>query len=241
MKTYHILNGDALLERFPEDIKGEVIVCRECLIDGPLTGRNLTKFYQNRMAFLADNYGEDSYDLYLGAVMPSFDEMMNIEGGSQVYFWFEADLFCQVNFWFCASLMDTGSRSQFHLVIPEGEARFGFSGVNNSGLVRLYENATGLSAMTMAVIQQLWKAHKADDKKAALTSSAMLEMSIPQLAGLKQTLEDFYNDAHLRLIEQLLSKQMNPDFGKFFQEFCKEAPQYGFGDLQLMRYYKELI
>jgi len=37
-KQYHILNGDALKEQFPDRIKGKIIIARECLVDGNVTG-----------------------------------------------------------------------------------------------------------------------------------------------------------------------------------------------------------
>ena len=46
--TVHILNGDALLDRFPFGIEGEKIIMRECLIDGNIKGDNLSKI-QSRM------------------------------------------------------------------------------------------------------------------------------------------------------------------------------------------------
>ena len=49
---YHVLNGDALSAQFPEGIEGERIVARECLVDGPVGGKDLDAFFQTRAAFL---------------------------------------------------------------------------------------------------------------------------------------------------------------------------------------------
>ncbi len=38
-KQYHILNGDSLKEQFPENIQGDIIVARECLVDGNVKGK----------------------------------------------------------------------------------------------------------------------------------------------------------------------------------------------------------
>lgn len=46
---YNILNGDALAYSFPDTkIEGDVIVVREGLIDGDLSGDNLQDFWQSR-------------------------------------------------------------------------------------------------------------------------------------------------------------------------------------------------
>ena len=48
----HILNGDSLLDKFPNELKGERIVARECLIEGDVSANNLSEFYKNRASFL---------------------------------------------------------------------------------------------------------------------------------------------------------------------------------------------
>ena len=59
-QTYHILNGDALLDFFPESIlSGEIIVARECLVDGPQDGETLETFWETRSNFIAGEYGEE--------------------------------------------------------------------------------------------------------------------------------------------------------------------------------------
>jgi hypothetical protein len=37
----HILNGDALGDQFPKDLPGEILIFRECLIEGP---KNVVEF-----------------------------------------------------------------------------------------------------------------------------------------------------------------------------------------------------
>ena len=47
--VYNILNGDSLAHSFPEaKIEGEVVVVREALIDGDLSGENLDDFWKSR-------------------------------------------------------------------------------------------------------------------------------------------------------------------------------------------------
>ena len=56
---YHILNGDALIDRFSATgLKGKMVVARECLIEGDLTGDKPEEFYQTRANYLAAKYGE---------------------------------------------------------------------------------------------------------------------------------------------------------------------------------------
>ena len=55
-KQYHILNGDSLKDQFPEIISGEIIIARECLVDGNVKGNNLIEFFKTRAKFISNNY-----------------------------------------------------------------------------------------------------------------------------------------------------------------------------------------
>lgn len=51
--VYNILNGDSLAYSFPDaNIEGEIIVVREGLIDGELSGDNLHDFWQSRAKYM---------------------------------------------------------------------------------------------------------------------------------------------------------------------------------------------
>ncbi|NQX76469.1 hypothetical protein [Gilvibacter sp.] len=240
MCAVHILNGDALLERFPESISGDLLICRECLIDGPLQGRNPETFFANRMAYLDVSYDDPGGEFYLEAVLPQFELMMNIPEQSKVYFWFEADLFCQFNFWFCASLMDTSSGCEYYLVLPPEPHQYGFSGLKNSELESLQQNAIPISALLMASIQELWKAARKADKKKVNTLSTMLSIAVPGLKNLPSFMQQFYEEHYLEVLERLIADPALNDFPSVFRAFMQQEPQYGFGDLLLKRYYDQL-
>ena len=42
---YHILNGDSLKNQFPKSISGELIVARECLVDGNIQGEDIMNYF----------------------------------------------------------------------------------------------------------------------------------------------------------------------------------------------------
>ena len=98
--VYHILNGDALKEQFPKDIDGEVIVARECLVDGDVHGGSLEELFATRARYLSKHYKEVSEAYYYEHTVPEIKKITEIPAGSEVNLWFEDDLFCQVNFWF---------------------------------------------------------------------------------------------------------------------------------------------
>ena len=53
-KQVHLLNGDALLARFPKTINGEQLICRECFVEGPVESKILADFFKQR----SQQYGE---------------------------------------------------------------------------------------------------------------------------------------------------------------------------------------
>ena len=69
-KQYHILNGDVLKNRFPENIPGEIIVIRECLIDGSVEGNDLKDFFATRAKFISDSYEGCSEQDYFKKTVP---------------------------------------------------------------------------------------------------------------------------------------------------------------------------
>jgi hypothetical protein len=93
----HILNGDALAGYFP--FEGEKIICRECLIDGPLYGRLPDDFFEIRAAYISDSFHVPAED-YFRNLKSEFDRLENIPHALSINVWFEHDLFCQANLWF---------------------------------------------------------------------------------------------------------------------------------------------
>lgn len=99
-RIYHILNGDALLERFPSTIEGEKIVFRECLVDGSLQGDDMDALLRSRCTFLTEVYQGFSVEDYAEQVVKELDKIKDLSADAIVNLWFEDDLFCQVNMWF---------------------------------------------------------------------------------------------------------------------------------------------
>ena len=94
----HILAGDYLAESFQQnDIEGEIVVCRECLIEGETDARSLEEFWQLRAKFFEKTYGENNYH---GKTVCEFEKINHITANDEVNLWFGNELFCQTNMWF---------------------------------------------------------------------------------------------------------------------------------------------
>ncbi len=85
-KEYHILNGDALRGQLPH-MNGEIIVFRECLVDGPVLYDISNDFWEGRAKFVHKEYNADKREYF----EKSKAEILRITKtplGSEIYLWF---------------------------------------------------------------------------------------------------------------------------------------------------------
>lgn len=115
MMTYHILNGDALASQFSAaKLAGELIVVREGLMAGDLSGETLSSFWRTRAKYM-----EVPYPQYYGQVVAEFEKIMSAPEHSVFNLWFGYDLFCQVNLWFVLSVLcDLPIEKEVFMVYP---------------------------------------------------------------------------------------------------------------------------
>src|SRR6185503_10497629 len=97
---YHVLNGDALAEKFPEEtVRGDLIIIREAFIEGPLSTDFTKEYWDQRMAFIQSAYRAtpEEYEVQFLSQLQLLD---SIKDEDEVFLWFEDDLFCVVNMLF---------------------------------------------------------------------------------------------------------------------------------------------
>jgi len=138
---HHILNGDALKTQLPLDkIDGHLIICRECLIDGDISGDSLMEFWDNRAKFIEATYGLKAGS-YNKDGLPQFQKILALTPNDEVNLWFGDDLFCLMNLCFIIYLLDTvGCRDHLFLVKAQRENWLEFGGMSADELVTAYEN-----------------------------------------------------------------------------------------------------
>src|SRR4051812_8080261 len=103
--TYHILNGDALIDRFTATgLSGEVIVMRECLVEGDLAGDTPAAFYEIRAKYLSSTYNIHK-ESYYANVVSEFEKLNAAPDRSEFFLWFGYDLFCRANMCYLLSLL----------------------------------------------------------------------------------------------------------------------------------------
>lgn len=168
---FHILNGDSLAGQFPEEIPGKKIIFRECLVDGPVKADSEEAFWKIREEFIEKEFSDSDYDTYSKAEILKISE---IPDDSKVYFWFEEDLFCQVNFWKACALFPPTIQSAF-LVMPGSNSPYSFAHLSNENLISQWENAIEIGIEDLELFQSLWKVFQNSDPEEALQSASNFE------------------------------------------------------------------
>ena len=117
----HILNGDCCREVFEKaGIPGEIHVLREMLLESPFElNCDWDDLFEMRADWLHSNFGIPVED-YLNEKNIEFDLIERLNQYDSVYFWFDTDLFCQLNLIYALSWFASESppHASLHLVTP---------------------------------------------------------------------------------------------------------------------------
>lgn len=242
---FHILNGDALAESFPESIPGERIIFRECLVDGPVNATPTQKLWQVRAEFIQKNYsGAADLNYYKN----SYQEILKIKSipsEAKIYLWFEEDLFCQVNLWFILNYLKTHPAEVF-LVLPYPDSPYHFSTLAEKDLIEAFHTkAHPLSNREKEVLGELWIHFQQENVFEAMRIAEQFTERFPFIKPAVEAwrdmipIGDFPGKPKAKLLEISKSLQSH-EFSSIFREFQKLLPEYGFGDLQVKRMCREL-
>lgn len=235
--TYHILNGDALKSQFPRQLAGELIICREVLMDGPLEAHSSDEFYAKRAEFLNDNFGGDIGINYEKTILPEFQKIHNFKKDSVINLWFEDDLFCQVNLWYVCNLISE-NRNNFdtHLIRPQEHSRYGFGGLDESSLVETYHRKTKINDVHR--FAELWQLYKENAFEGLHTAGKKLSIEYPFVlpaieAHLDRIPSEGYAGRPIESLKSIINELGVCEFSVVFKEFCVRESIYGYGDLQV--------
>jgi hypothetical protein len=239
---FHILNGDALAGKFPiEALEGELIVFRECLVEGPLDGETPADFWQARAQFICETYGElrAGYEAKVGTEV---DKIRRIPGGAEVNLWFEHDLFCQVNTWcILAMLKEKSDTLLVNRVMPQMDAGTdvwrGFGPADGERLVATYGNRVPLKRTDLALGKDLWEACRRHDLPRLEALAAQETKSFPYLREVVQAHIARYPASGrlprpVAVLTDIVSAGTT-SFPAIYQEFFRREGIYGFGDSQV--------
>jgi len=233
---YHVLPGDAQVEEFKKTgIDGELIVCREVFVTGPIDAETPQEFWDERAKFILAEYGEDEI-VYHETVADELIKLADLGADDEVSLWFEYELFCSVNMWCCLSLLkDTGAT--VYRVEPIGldeENRWnGFGKFEADDLKVCFEMRNKLSDEDIVLGAALWQAYRHKDLVELERLSKSETDAFPYLGEVVAAA--IHQDIEPLAVVRAITAAGETDFGKIFVEFRKRAGVYGYGDLQVQR------
>lgn len=245
-QVLHILNGDALADQLPDTVGGKRLIMREAMIEGPVHTYDSPDFLQQR-----GHYFEAQYTMPAGSynadMRPQLEAIARLPGHTEVNLWFEQDLFCQTNLWYCCHLLQAQTLSgPVYLVLAPAHSPYSFGALQPADLPSLLEQRQVLSSAQLVFFAQLWEAY-ATQQLAALKSLAQQapdRLSFVRAAVAAQV--DRYPaeggpGRPERALLQIINQDSPASFGRVFQAFCKQEAVYGFGDLQVKKMYDALL
>ncbi|AMM51168.1 hypothetical protein TH61_08235 [Rufibacter sp. DG15C] len=246
---FHVLNGDSLAATFKEtNLSGEVIVCREGLVNGPVASQNLAQFWEERAAYLAVTFGAKREEYFL-KVAKELEKLIQVPANAEVCLWFEDDLFCQANLWFILSLLATRQQApQVYRVFPiikEGEDHWqGFGRSSAKRLEQAYQQKVPFAQEDVKLGNDLWRAYQQQEARTLLELSTSTSACFHRLQEVCQAQVDRVSrDGHSgrpeRVVREILASGIT-HFPEVFKEFFKREGVYGFGDVQVKHLYNGL-
>ena len=240
----HVLNGDALAQKFPLDDK--VIVFRECLIDGPVDARDEDKFWQARRGYIVTVF-DTTADQYDEHVLRELEKLGSLRPNDEICFWFERDLFCQTNLWFMIHYVNRLHIAlQYSIAYPDFQIDqnwrgFGYHTADH--LNNCFQNRIALSVNDIRLGSTLWEAYASHDRSKLIALAKEKSIAFPSLAEvISAHLDRFPSTGLGRPMEKLRQLQLNgfKSFHEIFTSFSETEGVYGFGDLQVKQMLDEI-
>jgi hypothetical protein len=249
MTTYHLLNGDCLADQLKQtNINQDFIVCRECLIVGPVAADTLDAFWNVRAQFITTTY-QESTEKYFDKTVHELNKLNNLPEHSEICLWFENDLFCQVNMWLVLSLLSKYPTFKVFRVFPvitnKADRWKGFAESTPETLEQAYHSKILFSNDDINLGKKLWSAYQNNDLDKLTTLAKTPSYCFEYLEAVCQAHSDrFPLDQSLgrpeKVVQEILDTQSR-DFSIVFTEFVKREGIYGFGDSQIKSMYDRLI
>ncbi len=240
----HILTGDALAHQFQyASIDGNVIISRECLIDGDVSGKDLKEFWATRANFIANTYDASATN-YLEKVAYEYEKIFSLPIESEVNLWFEHDLFCQVNMWFVISLLRRTDIKNIYRISPQiGENEspwLGFANADSKELQQCFAQRTKFEEKDLTLGANLWEAYQNQHLRKLEVYAQTPSSCFPYL---KEVCEAEVARKEGNEPEQLIKKLILEgitNFDDIFSHFSKQKAIYGLGDLQVKQIYEKI-
>ena len=239
--NYHVLPGDAQVEEFRKTgLEGELIVFREALIAGPVDASDVDEFWDRRAHYVLSEYGEDEIE-YQEKVADEILRLGEVKKGDEVNLWFEFELFCGVNFWYCLDQLE-GSGANLYRVSPVGASPDnvwdGFGNHTADDLRDCFDSRVELSDEDVRIGKELWKAFRGRDADRLRKLGDYRSPAFPFLKEVCDAASDL-DTRPAKIVREIVDSGKR-GIEEIFPEFRSRAGVYGFGDLQVEKLIERL-
>ncbi|AVR46377.1 DUF1835 domain-containing protein [Christiangramia fulva] len=249
-KTLHLVNGDSLAEKVTDlNLKGEVIVWRELLCEGPTLQEINSDFFKLRKKFLKKAYSisAEEYDKRFVSEIKRLKALGKLD---EIVLWFEFDLFCHINMLAAINLLREIQKDvPITLVCSRkliGEKEFKpLSQLDLNELENHYKNRIDLTVDDLEIATLIWELY-CSDNPLKLKPQIKVKSNFEYLSScVRAHVERFPNSVTginsleknvLRLIENHDIKNENHLLG-YVLEY---QGYYGYSDAQMQRLLKKL-
>ena len=232
----HVLPGDAQAEDFVKTgLEGEAVICREAFVDGDVRADTFEELLNVREKFWTQQNAEAAGD-YRSRVASEFEKLRDLPAGAEVNLWFEYELFCHVNLWFCVWLLRDSAVELFRVapaILSENEIWNGFGRMDADDLKQCFLQRVKFSDSDRALGAKLWEAYSHRDHARLRELSLAESQCFPYL---KEACEaEIDKDFRPKQILEELQREGVEDFSEIFAAFRDKAGVYGYGDDQVRR------
>jgi hypothetical protein len=228
----HVLPGDAQADTFNETgIEGSVVVCRECLIEGPVRASDPDEFWRARAEFLNVDFAD-----YSTKTVAEFEKLENLAPGAEVNLWFEYELFCQANMWFCLSLLRNTPAEIYRVepVVREDIDRWkGFGGLSAADLEKCFAARTKFEVSDMLLGAGLWDAYRNGEHQRLRELSDTKSECFHYLKEVCDA--EIEKDLRPKQVLKEIRASGLTQLSDIFPVFAERAGVYGYGDSQVNR------
>lgn len=237
----HVLPGDAYVETFRETgLEGEAVVCRECLIVGPVDAETQFEFWEQRARFVLSEYGRDEIE-YHEHVADELEKLADLPAGAEVNLWFENELFCSVNMWFCLDLLKIAEADVYRVepvISTVDDFWEGFGNLSPDEFNSCFAARKKFAVADIRLGSDLWNAYRTGDHPSLQVLAENDSPCFPYLKEVCKAASEIENRP--REILKEITNGGAKDFDVVFQEFRKRAGVYGFGDAQVQSIMQQL-
>ena len=228
----HVLPGDSLLDTFRRSgVEGEVIVFREALVTGDLGGETLDEFWNTRANFVGLKYGSDPIE-YHETVADELVQLLDLGEGDEINLWFEHELFCAANMWFCLDLLTSTPATLYRVAPLDTEHKWdGFGKHTPEQLAACYRRREAFAPDDIELAVKLWSAFRRRDDATLIRLGSEVSPRFPHLEEVCEAAAEV-DTRPMEIVRRLKASGLR-EMETLFPAFRKEAGVFGFGDSQV--------